>query len=141
MFTGRASRSLALGFLVGLATSFALLLTHFTFQFPTSDYRARLYFLLAAWPFAISAFYFGVALVAGSMAALVAALRDRWAFLGVAIAASLAVLAVWLHVFSYLVWMHDDEVTTLGIIERVAAAVLIGAGAILWARRGRLTSA
>jgi hypothetical protein len=130
-----------LGLIVGLAASFSLLLVHFTFQFPTSDYRARLYFLLAAWPFGISAFYFGATFIAGSLAAVLASLRDRWAFMGVAIAAALAVLAIWLHVFSYLVWMHDDDVTTSGVIERVAVAVLIGTGAIIFARRGRLTSA
>jgi hypothetical protein len=141
MDTAQPARSLAVGLLVGLAASFALLLAHFTFQFPTSDYRVRLYFMLAAEPIALSAVYFGATFIVASLATALAGVRDRWAFVGGGMAALIAVTALWLHVFSYLVWMHEEDVTTTGIVARVAVAVLVGSGAILLARRGRLTSA
>jgi len=137
----RRSHSLLSGFLVGLVAASGVLLVHFTLQLPTSDYRARLYFLLAEWPVGVSSFYFGATFLVATGATALAGGRDRWAFLGAAVAAAAAVAALWLHLFSYLVWMHDENVTPIGMWSRLAAAALGVVGVILLARSGRLTGA
>jgi len=140
MVLTQRSRSLFAGFIVGLAVAAAAMLTHFTLQLPTSDYRARLYLLLGAWP-ALTAFYLGGAVLVAAAGVALAGGRDRWAFLGAAAGGSVVVLALWLRMFSYAGWLHDEDVTVFGTGLRIAVALLIGIGAVLLARSSRLTGA
>ena len=140
MVPSQRSRSMFAGFFVGFNVSSAAMLAHFTLQLPTSDYRARLYVLLASWP-SLTAFYLGATVLVAAVGVLLAGGRDRWAFLGAAAGGSVVVVALWLRLFSYTVWLHDEDVTMAGTRLRLAIAVVVGAGAILLARGSRLTSA
>ena len=76
-----------------------------------------------------------------ALAAALAGVLDRWALLGISIAAGLAVIGLWLHLYSWLVWLHEEDMTSAGVSTRIGFAVIVGVGAIILARRDRLARA
>ena len=110
---------------VGFAACTAATLLHFVYHLPTSDYRARIYTLLYAFPIEIGGIYFGALLLVAAAAILAAGWRG-WIVLGSAALAALAALAIlYSGVLSATVWLHEDEVTRGGRLGRAVIALVL----------------
>jgi hypothetical protein len=125
------------GALLSLGTGTALLGLHFVFQLPTSDYRARLYFLLWGAPLTVGSFYLGALLVVGLAASALTGWRSRTAYGGAAVGALIAWFALYFRVFSSFVWLHEEDVTGAGRLVRVVLATALLAFTLAVARRAR----
>lgn len=126
---------MALALLIGSA----VVLAEFTLLFPTSDYRARLYGMLWSWVWPVGVIFFGMVVIPPALIAVVTGWRKVWTGVGVLVGGLVVMAAVYLHLFSYTVWLHDEDIPSWGAAIRLmlsAYIVLVAGMAALWYRRG-----
>lgn len=136
--TGRG-REFAVGVALALLMGSALVMTELVLFWPTSHYRARLYWLLWVFPFSLGVIHLGLVLIAPLLTAMLTGWRNRWTGVGIVLGGVVVMVAMYLGLFSYTVWLHDEDIPAWGqeIRLMIAAYVVIGTGmAALWYRRG-----
>lgn len=127
-------RAASWAFVGALATDVALMLTHFVFQWPTTEHRARLYSMLATSPMRFGVVYGLLLYFAGGVVTRFAGWRGVHASLGVAAAALATLSLLESGAFSRVVWLHASDVTTDGTATRVAVSFFLATVGFLASR-------
>ncbi|HVO47880.1 MAG TPA: hypothetical protein VMT29_16270 [Steroidobacteraceae bacterium] len=130
-------RAFLVGLGVTLASGAAVLVVYFVVAWPTSHYRARLYFLLWGAPITLGIPHLLVVWLAGLFACLATGWRSGAAALGSFLGAALLTTALYAGLFSYAVWLHEDDYSTGGAIIRILACGVWVALTLLASRRLR----
>ncbi len=114
--------------ILAAVTGAACLLLFYVAALPTSDVRTRMYILieLLGWGFTATAFV-AFALL-GFCAVWFAGWRDRWSVVGVLVGSLVPlvlIVLIYSRVMGYAVWMHDEDMTTIGRVTRTAVALAV----------------
>ena len=121
--TRSIARSFISGLILAAVCGAAALFLFYVFALPTSDVRTHIYILIGAsgWGFAIPAF--ALFLIIGSCASWLAGWHNRWGAIGAFVGSIVPLALIYSGVMGRTVWMHEEDMTTPGILVRTVAAI------------------
>ena len=133
--------SMRYGCYVTFVANAALLLVISVYSWPTSDYRARLYWLLDGGPQELILPMVAIFVFVGLLGVWISGWLNTPALVGVLAGALTSVALLYSGFLGHLLWQREYQVTPAGKYLRVAVAVATTVAVVVWAKRRRMRPA